>query len=177
MKPIKVATMLLITLLLSGCLGVPNNIQPVKNFDVDRYVGKWYEIARMDHSFERGLSQVTAEYRKRNDGGITVINRGFSDEDQTWDQAEGKAYFVEDDSTGYLKVAFFWPFYAAYVVYELDQENYQYAFVTGPKKSYVWFLSRTPQVSPELKQRFIQQAQTLGFDTRALIWVDQSQAQ
>jgi len=162
------------SLILSGCLGMPDNVTPVDKFDINQYLGKWYEIARLDHSFERGLNKVTAEYSMRDDGGVKVINRGFSAKDNEWDEAEGKAYFVKDQTQGYLKVSFFGPFYGSYIVFELDKENYQYAFVAGPNTSYLWLLSRTPTVSEELKDRFIKKAKTLGFNTNELIFVEQN---
>lgn len=85
---------------LSGCTGVPDNVKPVKEFELPKYLGQWYEIARFDHSFEEGLSEVTATYSMRDDGGVKVINRGFSKEENKWDEAEGKAYFVESETTG-----------------------------------------------------------------------------
>ncbi|MGL4714009.1 MAG: lipocalin family protein, partial [Shewanella sp.] len=106
--------------LLSGCLGMPKLVQPVNDFELNKYLGKWYEIARLDHSFERGLSQVSAQYSLKEDGGVRVINRGFSAAKNEWKEAEGKAYFVNGDSEGYLKVSFFGPFYGSYVVFELD---------------------------------------------------------
>ncbi len=162
-----------LALLLSGCLGVPEGIRPVRGFDVNRYLGKWYEIARLDHSFERGLEQVTAEYSLRADGGVKVINRGFSGKKKRWRQAEGKAYFVGDRHTGYLKVSFFGPFYGSYVVFELDHRGYQYAFVAGPDRSYLWLLSRSPAVSRQVMNRFLHRARELGFDTGKLIYVRQ----
>lgn len=156
---------------LSGCTGLPEGVQPVERFELNRYLGKWYEIARLDHSFERGLEQVTAEYSLRDDGGVRVINRGYSDKDKEWKEAEGKAYFVRGQDEGYLKVSFFGPFYGAYVVFELEEEGYQYAFVAGPDTSYLWLLSRTPDVSKEVMQRFVQRSKELGFDTDQLIMV------
>ena len=137
----------IMSLFLSGCLGVPKNVKPVIPFDLNKYLGKWYEIARRDHSFERGLTKVTAQYSMRDDGGVRVINRGFSTVKNKWKEAEGKAYFVRGQDEGYLKVSFFGPFYGSYVVFELDQEDYRYAFVSGAKTSYLWLLSRTPTVS------------------------------
>ena len=110
-------------ILLAGCLGLPDSVTPVKDFEVQKYLGKWYEIARLDHSFERGLEQVTAEYSLREDGGIRVRNRGFSTEKDQWQEAEGKAYFVSDETEGYLKVSFFGPFYGSYVIFELDKSD------------------------------------------------------
>lgn len=159
---------------LTACTGTPDKIVPVSGFELDRYLGKWYEIARLDHSFERGLSQVSAEYSLKEDGGVKVINQGFSIEKGEWKQAEGKAYFVKATDQGYLKVSFFGPFYGSYIVFELDKEGYQYAFVSGPNTDYLWFLSRTPSVSDELKIRFIDEAKKLGFDTSQLIFPDPS---
>jgi apolipoprotein D and lipocalin family protein len=163
----------LLLLLLAGCYNTPQGVQPVESFDLNRYLGKWYEIARLDHSFERGLEQVTAEYSLRDDGGITVVNRGFSQEDNEWSQAEGKAYFVDDEGTGHLKVSFFGPFYSSYVIFGLDEENYQYAFVSGPRLSYLWLLSRKPTVSEEVMNEFLEKAGSLGFETEKLIYVRQ----
>jgi len=159
--------------LLSGCLGMPESVKPVQGFELDRYLGKWYEVARLDHSFERGMDQVTAEYSLRDDGGVRVLNRGYSVEKNKWSEAEGKAYFVGKSDEGYLKVSFFGPFYGSYVVFDMDQENYQYAFISGPDTSYLWFLSRTPTVDPKLLARFVEQARSLGFDTDQLIYVNQ----
>jgi len=165
---------LLGTLLLGACTGLPDGIEPVGQFDADRYLGKWYEIARLDHSFERGLSRVTAEYSARDDGGIRVINRGYDAEKDTWKEAEGKAYFVRGRDEGYLKVSFFGPFYGAYVVFGLDQENYATSYVSGPDRSYLWLLSRTPTVAPAVLEQFVDQAKALGFATDELIIVDQT---
>lgn len=165
--------LLLFSFLLSACTGLPENVKPVDGFDVNRYMGKWYEIARLDHSFERGLDNVTAEYSLRDDGGVEVINRGFDTEDNEWKDVEGKAYFVNSETEGHLKVSFFGPFYGSYVVFELDEEEYQYAFVAGYNKSYLWLLSRTPAVSDELIARFVQTSGELGFDRENLIFVKQ----
>jgi apolipoprotein D and lipocalin family protein len=165
--------LLSISLLLSGCLGYPDTVTPVDGFELEKYLGKWYEIARLDHSFERGLEAVSAEYTIRKDGGVRVKNRGFSVEKKKWNESIGKAYFVEDENFGYLKVSFFGPFYGSYVIFELDKEEYQYAFVTSSKQSYLWFLSRTPTVSQELKEKFKKKIQEKGFEPEDLIWVNQ----
>ena len=135
-------------------------------------MGKWYEIARLDHSFERGLSQVTANYSPRDDGGVKVINKGYSVKDKAWKEAEGKAYFVGRPDQGYLKVSFFGPFYGSYIIFELDHEGYKYSLVSGPNKSYLWILSRTPIIDDALKDILIAKAAALNFDTRKLIFVD-----
>lgn len=162
-------------LIINGCLGVPTGIAPVKSFDVKRYLGKWYEIARLDHSFERGLTNVTAEYSLRADGGIDVVNVGYSSGEGKWDRAIGKAYFVDQPDLAYLKVSFFGPFYSSYVVFDLG-ENYEYAFVSGNSKSYLWLLARSPQASEALIDKFRTQAKKLGYDVDSLIFVDQSMA-
>ena len=158
---------------LAGCTSLPEGIEPVQGFDVDRYLGTWYEIARYDHSFEEGLESVTAEYELNEDGSIKVINRGYSPEDGEWQEAEGKARFVEGETTAHLKVSFFGPFYASYVVFGLDHDNYRYAYVTGYDRDYLWFLSRTPTVSDQAMERFREAARANGFDLDELIMVDQ----
>ncbi|WP_240479509.1 lipocalin family protein [Pseudoalteromonas rubra] len=163
----------MMTLVISSCLGMPQGVQPVGNFELNRYLGKWYEIARLDHSFERGLSKVTAQYSMRDDGGVKVINRGYNAEENQWREAEGKAFFVNQDDEAYLKVSFFGPFYGAYVVFELDHDNYQYAFVSGPDTDYLWLLSRTPQVDQAIIDKFVRMAAERGFDTDSLIFVAQ----
>ncbi|AAW87912.1 outer membrane lipoprotein (lipocalin) [Aliivibrio fischeri ES114] len=162
-----------ILMMLNGCLGMPKGVEPVTGFELNRYLGTWYEIARLDHSFEDGLSQVSAEYSINEDDSVKVINRGFSDQDQQWSEALGKAKFVDGSDEGYLKVSFFGPFYGSYVVFELDKENYQYAFVSGPDLDYLWLLSRTKKVDQEVIERFVSTAQSLGFKTNELIFVEQ----
>ena len=161
-----------VAFLFYGCLGMPESVTPVKGFVIGNYIGKWYEIARLDHSFERGLECVTAEYSLREDGGVKVVNRGFSVEKDQWREVRGKAYFVNEPDEGYLKVSFFGPFYGAYVVFELDKDNYQYAFVTGPNKSYLWLLSRTQTVGSDVLAQFIGKAKMLGYETDTLIYVN-----
>ncbi|EPZ7321221.1 lipocalin family protein [Vibrio mimicus] len=165
--------LILCAVLLNGCLGMPESVKPVSDFELNNYLGKWYEVARLDHSFERGLSQVTAEYSVRNDGGVSVLNRGYSEEKSEWKEAEGKAYFVNGSTDGYLKVSFFGPFYGSYVVFELDRENYSYAFVSGPNTEYLWLLSRTPTVERGILDKFIEMSKERGFDTNRLIYVQQ----
>jgi apolipoprotein D and lipocalin family protein len=150
---------------------MPDSVQPVTGFEIERYLGKWYEIARLDHSFEKGLSQVTAEYSLREGGGVLVVNRGFSESANELKKAEGKAYFVNSNAEGYLKVSFFGPFYGSYVVFELERENYQYAFISGPSTKYLWLLSRTPSVGKEVIEKFIEMSKSRGFDTNSLIFV------
>lgn len=166
---------LLSAALLAACVYLPDGVQPVQNFSLPAYLGQWHEVARLDHRFERGLTQVTATYSLREDGGVRVRNKGFDTQTQQWQEAEGKAYFVEDEHTGYLKVSFFGPFYGAYIIFALDEDD-QYSFVSGPDTDYLWLLSRTPTVSDAVKQHFIREAQARGFDTQALIWLDNRDA-
>lgn len=163
--------MLSIAGLLSGCVRLPDGVEPVQGFEPDRYLGTWYEIARLDHSFERGLSRVTAQYGKRDDGGISVLNRGYDAEKGEWSEAEGKAYFVQSEDVGHLKVSFFGPFYSAYGVFELDEE-YQYAWVAGHDRDYLWLLARSPEPDQAMIDRFVRRAAELGYDTGELIFVE-----
>lgn len=165
---------MVLVLLLAGCTGLPDNVRPVNDFKAEKYLGKWYEIARLDQSFERGLTRITAEYSLRDDGGLKVLNRGYSPSENKWQEAEGKAYFVGDPTQAHLKVSFFGPIYGSYIVFELDRDNYQYALVSGPDKSYLWLLAREPKIKDDIKKTLIAKAASLGFDTSKLIFVDQN---
>lgn len=157
-------------LLVLGCVGIPDGVKPVNHFQSERYLGKWYEIARLDHSFERGLKHVSAEYSRREDGGIRVINRGYSAKESKWKEAEGRAYFVNRPDQGFLKVSFFGPFYGSYVIMELDRTNYGWALVCGPDRSYLWILARSTRLDEETQKQLIAKAAALGFDTGKLIY-------
>lgn len=172
MKPLRFPVLFLL-LIGAGCTGLPDGIEPVPKLDLERYRGTWYEIARLDHSFEQGLSNVTAEYSLNPDGSVTVINRGYSAEEGSWEVADGHAVPVENSAEGHLKVAFFGPFYASYVVFRLD-DAYQTAYVTGYNRDYLWLLSRTPEVSDETVREFRSVVRDKGFDPGELIIVDQS---
>lgn len=150
----------------------PRGVNVVHPFDVQRYLGTWYEIARFDHRFERGLEKVTANYSKMNDGGIQVINRGYNPERGMWQKVTGKAYFTGASDTAALKVSFIGPFYGGYNVIGLDKD-YQHALVCGPDRDYLWILSRTPTISDEMKQTLLNSAMRQGFDVSKLIWVEQ----
>ncbi len=176
-KPLTQLAALALILLLEGCLGMPEGITPVSGFDAERYLGRWYEIARLDHSFERDLASVTATYSRREDGAVRVVNQGFDTDENEWSDIEGVARFVGPEDEAYLKVSFFGPFYGSYVVFELDQEDYSYAFVTGFNRDYLWLLARTPEVADEVRERFLSRASELGFAMDELIWVDHSRAQ
>jgi apolipoprotein D and lipocalin family protein len=163
----------LITVLLSGCTGIPDGVTAINGFEINRYLGTWYEIARLDHRFERGLNNISATYTLRDDGGVNVLNKGWNQADGEWEQAEGKAYFLEQPDKGRLKVSFFGTFYGGYNIIELDKKDYAYSMVTGPDKSYLWILSRTRQLPKATLQALIEKAKQLGFATDKLIFVNQ----
>lgn len=167
--PFMAAALLLV---LSGCAGTPENVSPVGGFEVERYLGRWYEIARLDHAFERGLEQVTADYSLRDDGGLRVVNSGYDRARQRWKEAEGKAYFTGARDVGSLKVSFFGPFYGGYNIIELDRQDYEYALVAGPDRSYLWILARQPALDASITRHLVAKASGLGFDTDALIFVE-----
>ncbi|MCL5974315.1 MAG: lipocalin family protein [Gammaproteobacteria bacterium] len=169
-------TILLLSLVFIACTGTPKGVEPVTGFELERYLGKWYEIARLDHSFERGLTAVTADYSLRDDGNVKVINRGYDQGKTKWKEAEGKAKFVKDADIAQLKVSFFGPFYGSYIVFGLDKQDYQYAFVAGPNHGYLWLLARTPQVDEAIIERFMNEASQRGFNTDDLIFVEHVQA-
>ena len=159
--------------LLSGCTGHPDGVQPVVNFDLNRYLGVWYEIARLDHRFERGLSHVSATYTLQEDGGVAVLNRGFDKSTGKWQEAKGKAYFIGQPTVASLKVSFFGPFYGGYHVIDIDKDHYSYALVCGPSRSYLWILARARTLDQPTLDHLIATANKAGFDTAGLIYVEQ----
>ena len=162
-------------LLAAGCGGKrpPEGIRAVTDFNLNRYLGTWYEIARLDHSFERGLEQVRAEYALRDDGGVRVVNRGYDPRKKIWKQAEGRARFAGSPDVASLEVSFFRPFWAGYHVFALDPRKY--ALVTSGSRRYLWLLARERTLPESLKQELVAKADAAGFDTRALIWVKQAE--
>ena len=161
-----------LTILASGCTGVPQGVEPVRPFDIQRYKGEWYEIMRLDHSFERGLTNVTATYTLRDDGSIRVVNRGFDRKSCRWKEAEGRAVFLGDSNTASLSVTFFWPFTGGYHVMALDQQDYAWALIAGPSTDYLWILARRPDLPVETRNRLVEQARRAGFPVNNLILVD-----
>ena len=157
-------------LLISGCTGIPSGIEAVKGFELNRYLGTWYEIARLDHRFERGLTDIHAEYSLRPDGGVKVVNSGYKAETGQRVSAEGKAYFVETPDVGRLRVSFFGPFYGGYNIIALDKVNYSYVMIAGPDRDYLWILSRTPKLDQPILQGLLAQAKAQGFATEELIF-------
>lgn len=161
--------LLLLPLVFGGCTGIPEGVRPIGGFELDRYLGTWYEIARLDHSFERGLSAVSASYSPRDDGGLDVLNRGFDATRGEWKEARGRAYFLADPGVGSLKVSFFGPFYGGYHVFALDPD-YRWALVAGYDHDYLWILAREPQLPPAVVEDLLARARRAGFATDRLIF-------
>ena len=162
--------------LLSGCFtSPPDGVRVVSPFDLQRYLGTWYEVARLDHSFERGLVDVNATYKTNADGTVAVINRGFDPQKGEWKEAVGVARFTGDPQTASLKVSFFGPFYGGYHVIALDP-GYRWAMVIGPTTGYLWILARDPQLDAPVRERLVAQARALGVATDELIWVEHGRA-
>lgn len=175
-QPIKIIASALLLLSTSACTMLDTKVEVVNDFKLDNYLGTWHEIARLDHSFERGLSQVTANYSVEGDK-VVVINKGYSEDKSGWQQAEGKAYFIESDNIGRLKVSFFGPFYGAYQIHDLvsdEQGDYLASLVIGPNNEYAWILARNNTLSTDIKQRFISKMEQLGIEQEQLIWVKQN---
>jgi apolipoprotein D and lipocalin family protein len=163
--------MMMLVLLLAACTGLPEGVESVSTVDPERYLGKWYEIARLDHSFERGLTDVTATYGKREDGGISVLNRGYDAGNAEWSEAEGRAYPLEDGDWSELKVSFFGPFYGGYNIVALD-DDYQWALVVGPNRGFLWILARSPALDPAVTADLVARAERLDFPVEELIYVE-----
>lgn len=176
LKRAKLALVATLLVILSGCTGRPDGVEPVTAFDINRYQGVWYEVMRLDHSFERGLTNVTATYKLRDDGSVGVLNRGFNRAHCRWKEADGRAVFQGATDTASLSVTFFWPFAGGYHVFALDRQDYGWAMISGPSHDYLWILARQPDLSPEIRQRLVDKARDLGFPVDGLILVDHGSA-
>ncbi|NVJ68361.1 MAG: lipocalin family protein [Gammaproteobacteria bacterium] len=159
---------------LAACSVKPTDLEVVSDFELNKYLGTWYEIARLPNRFEKDLIKVSANYSLKDDGGVAVLNRGYNAKTEEWEEAQGKAYFTMSPDVGALKVSFFGPFYGGYNVIELDHDSYQYAMVAGPKRDYLWILSRTKQLDDTVTKRLVNKAQKYGFDVSKLEWVEQN---
>ncbi len=155
---------------LSSCTSIPEKAKAVSPFDVNKYLGTWYEIARIDFRFERNLNNTSAQYRLNDKGNVVVLNSGYNFKKKEWKKAEGVAKFRGDKEVAELKVSFFGPFYSGYNVIALD-ENYQYALVAGKNLDYLWILSRTKTIPQDIKNEFLKKAKEIGYDTSSLLWV------
>lgn len=154
-----------------SCATIPEGAVAVKPFDKDRYVGKWYEIARLDFKYEKNLNNTTAEYTLNDDGTIRVDNRGYNTKKDKWEQAIGKAKFVDDENVGKLKVSFFGPFYSGYNVIAID-DDYRYALVAGKNLKYLWILSRETEIPARTRDNYLRIARDIGYNTEELVWVE-----
>lgn len=161
---------------INSCSTIPKGAIAVQPFSIERYLGKWYEIARKDFKYERDLSNTTAEYSLNDDGTIKVINKGYNTKKGEWTQVTGKAKFVGKDNIAQLKVSFFGPFYSGYNVIAIDDE-YKYALVAGKSLKYLWILSRETTIPVEIKDKFLRIAEGIGYNTADLIWVKHDKQQ
>lgn len=160
------------SILIGGCVSIPKNAVAVQPFSANKFMGKWYEIARFDYRFEKNLNNVTAEYSVNDDGSIKVKNRGYDTKTEKWKESIGKAKLVKGADKGRLKVSFFGPFYAGYNVVKIDKD-YKYALIAGNNLDYLWILAREKTIPEAIKEEYIKAAQKIGYDTSKLIWVKQ----
>jgi apolipoprotein D and lipocalin family protein len=156
----------------AGCTGKPDGVEPVRGFDVTRYGGEWFEVMRLDHRFERGLTNVTATYTLRPDGTIDVVNKGLDRSTCRWKAAVGRTEFQGEPNVASLSVTFFWPFAGGYHVVDLDRQDYGWALVSGPSRGYLWILARKPDLESDTVRRLVAHAQRLGFPVDELILVE-----
>lgn len=163
MRILKWTGLLTLLIVQLGCTSVPDNVEPVTEFELPRYLGQWHEVARLDHSFEKDLVKVTANYSMREDGGVKVINRGVNIRTGENKEAEGKAYFIGDETVGRLKVSFFGPFYGGYNIAKLA-DDYSMALIIGPNLDYAWVLSRTETPDANQCLSFYQAAEKIGIE-------------
>lgn len=157
---------------LVSCATIPKGAIAVKPFYKEKYLGTWYEIARMDFKFERGLDHVTATYSLSDENTIRVDNKGYSAADKKWKESIGKAKFAGQPGEGRLKVSFFGPFYAGYNVIAIDPD-YKYALVAGNNLNYLWLLSRYKNIPQKVKDEYLKLAQSLGYRVEELVWTNQ----
>jgi len=149
---------------------IPAEAKAVAPFDQSKYLGNWYEIARLDYKWEKNLDNVTACYALNENGTIRVENRGYNFKKDKWEKSIGKAKPAEDPNVGELKVSFFGPFYAGYNVIAIDKD-YKYALVAGESTDYLWILSREKTIPAAIREKYLKLAQEVGYNTEALVWV------
>ena len=161
---------MLLIILLTACDSgnrVDLGEREAKEFNVERYLGQWQEVARIDNSFERGLTRVTARYFRDTEGRVRVVNRGWNKEGNKWKEARG--WIKSTDEPGRLRVSFFRPFYSDYIVLHVDRD-YQYALVGGSRSNYLWILSRSGEIPEELRKEYIDKAEKMGYEVEKLIF-------
>lgn len=166
-----IISIFILVICLFSCSTIPKEAVAISNFNKEKYLGKWYEIARLDFKYEKNLNNTTAEYSLNTNGTIKVDNRGFNTKDKKWTQAIGKAKFVKNDTIGMLKVSFFGPFYGGYNVIGIDPD-YKYALVAGSNLKYLWILSRNETIPDAIKNEYLDIAKKIGYTTSNLIWVE-----
>ena len=154
-----------------SCASIQKGATAVKPFNKDKYLGMWYEIARIDFRFERNLNNTTAEYSLNDNGTIKVDNQGYNTIKEEWTQAIGKAKFVGEENIAMLKVSFFGPFYSGYNVIAIDND-YKYAMITGKNLKYLWILSRETEIPLEIKDKYLKIATEIGYDITDLNWIE-----
>jgi len=148
---------------------IPKGVKAVKPFNLSKYLGKWYEIARLDYLFEKGVDYSTAEYSLNDDGTIKVVNQGYNYKKQEEVESVGVAIPAGDEDEGMLKVSFQKPFYAGYNVIAVDNK-YKYALVAGRNRNYLWLLSREKEMPEKILNEYLEKAESLGFNTSKLVW-------
>jgi apolipoprotein D and lipocalin family protein len=158
-----------------GVSTIPKKATAVTNFDKARYLGKWYEVARLDYKYEKDMDNVTANYSLNDNGTIKVANKGYNVKKDEWEQSIGKAKFVKKDDVGMLRVSFFGPFYSGYNVIAIDPD-YKYALVAGESLKCLWILSRETTIPAHIHAEYLKKAQEIGYDISALIWVKHDKA-
>lgn len=157
---------------MSSCVSIPKGARAIRPFKKYKYLGTWYEIARMDFKFERDLEKVTANYSLKDDDVIKVVNRGYNAKKGEWKESIGKAKLVGDSTEARLKVSFFGPFYAGYNVIAIDPD-YQYALVAGNNLKYLWLLSRDKTMPKPVIDQYLKKAAALGYNVKDLVWTRQ----
>lgn len=170
---LKIIIVFSLLMVLVSCKTIPEGVTAVAPFAKEKYLGKWYEIARLDFKYEKDLNNTTAEYSTNDDGTIKVLNRGYNVKKKEWEEATGKAKFVEDDKIAMLKVSFFGPFYSGYNVIAIDSD-YKYALVAGESLKYLWILSREKTIPNDIKDNYLKIANEIGYNTSDLLWVEHS---
>lgn len=152
---------------------LPKGAMPVTDFDIEKYLGRWYEIARMDYFWEKKfLTNVYAEYSPNEDGTVDVVNTGYNEKKEEWSSYEGEARFRTENNVAALEVSFFGGAWAGYNVVSID-EDYQYALVFGRNLDYLWFLSKDKEMPKEIKNKYVEMALEVGYDVSKIHWTPQ----
>jgi len=174
-----ISAAILVTLLFSmgylmfGKLGIPEGMSAVKPFDIKRFEGTWYEVARLDHGFEKNMTHVSYTYTAKESGGFQVDNKAFDTKSGQWQTSEGKGDLIADPNEGRLKISYFGPFYGSFNIIALDQDRYEWAMATGPNARYFWILSRQKTLDNHVMQDLVRKAVGMGFKLERMIQVDQ----